>query len=105
MARSWNCWKKAFTNNDATTLSGCYNPTLFEERGGYGDEGTQAQGLGVSDLSFQKILSPLLGATPKKKKENQSLFTIRRSQGTWGTEDTPWFAILTLVYPPAEFLK
>lgn len=81
MARSWKCWKKAFTNNDATTLSGCYNPTLFEERGGYGDEGTQAQGLGVSDLSFQKILSPLLGATPKKKKKKSKLVYHQEKSG------------------------
>lgn len=73
-------------------------------------EGTVMKGLkrrGWESVTWASRKFCLLSWEPlqKKKKENQSLFTIRRSQGTWGTEDTPWFAILTLVYPPAEFLK
>lgn len=73
-------------------------------------EGTVMKGLkrrGWESVTWASRKFCLLSWEPlqKKKKKNQSLFTIRRSQGTWGTEDKPWFAILTLVYPPAEFLK
>lgn len=51
------------------------NPALLEVCGVHNDEGTQAQWLGVSDLIFQNILSPLLGATLNHSK-NRSGFSL-----------------------------
>lgn len=48
----------------------------FSRYGVYSNEGTQDQWLGVSNLSFQKILSFLLGATLNHLKKSKVRFVM-----------------------------